>query len=72
MTLTLKIPFPYYCFTDPEISLIVITDNTAVIVFAVVMNFAFLSIIIYSSYDIRTYFLKGRYKEDLSLVGEIC
>ena len=50
--------FSIYCFT-PKNSLIVFTGNTAVILFAVTMNFAFLSIILCSSYDIRTYFFKG-------------
>ena len=56
--------FSIYCFT-PKTSLIVFTGNTAVILFAVTMNFAFLSIILCSSYDIRTYFFIGCYDEEL-------
>ena len=53
--------FSIYCLTTPKISLIVFNGNTAVILFAVTMNFAFLSIILCSSYDIRTYFFEGSY-----------
>lgn len=55
--------FSIYCFATPKISLTVFTGNTAVILFAVTMNFAFLSIFIYSSYDIRTYFFIWCYDE---------